>query len=156
MKIKWSEKVSNAEIRRRCFQENIMVEITRRKWRFIGHILRKDSTSISRKRLFWPPWQGAKEDAPGLHGVEHQKRSWKIWGCPGQSSGRRRRIDSAGEQSLRPYVPDGTTRTDDDDEESLNLAKYISENNCHLISLSTTTRRGLTCIILSCIFQMLV
>ena len=59
----------------------------------------------------------AKEDAPGLHGVEHQKRSWKIWGCPGQSSGRRRRIDSVGEQLLRPYVPDGTTRTDDDDDD---------------------------------------
>ena len=64
LKIKWSDKVSNAEIRRRCFQENIMVEITRRKWRFIGHILRKDSTSISRTGLFWTPDGKRKRGRP--------------------------------------------------------------------------------------------
>ena len=62
-------------------------EITPRKWRFIGHILWKDSTSVSRTGLFERPKVSAKEldrDAPGLHGdgVEHQRRSWKIWGCP--------------------------------------------------------------------------
>ena len=35
----------------------------------------------------------AEKDAPRLHGVEHQKRSWKIWGCPGQSSGRNQEQD---------------------------------------------------------------
>ena len=62
-------------------------EMTPRKWRFIGHILWKDSTSVSRTGLFERPKANAKElvrEAPGLHGdgVEHQGRSWKIWGCP--------------------------------------------------------------------------
>ena len=34
-----------------------------------------------------------------------------MWGCPGQSPRRRHKIDGAGGQSLRPYVPDGTKRT---------------------------------------------
>ena len=45
-------------------------EITPRKWRFIGHILWKDSTSVSRTGLFERPKASAKEldrDAPGLH-----------------------------------------------------------------------------------------
>ena len=36
---------------------------------------------------------------------------------PGLSSGRRCRIDGAGEQLLRAYVLDGTTRRDDDDDD---------------------------------------
>ena len=32
-----------------------MVEIMRRRWRFIGHILRKYSASISRIGIFWTP-----------------------------------------------------------------------------------------------------
>ena len=56
-----------------------MVEITRRKWLFIGYILRKDSAPSAGQGSFPYPKASVKEDASGLHGVEHQRRSWKIW-----------------------------------------------------------------------------
>ena len=36
----------------------------RRKWRFVGHILRKNSTSISRTGLFWTPEGKRKRGRP--------------------------------------------------------------------------------------------
>lgn len=30
-----------------------MVEIARRKWRWVGHVLRKDQSDITRESLFW-------------------------------------------------------------------------------------------------------
>ena len=80
-----------------AFRKGIMVEITRIKWRFIGHILRKDSTSISGTGLFWTPEDKRKRRFPGLHAVEHYRK--KLWGCPGQSPGKRRRIYGAGEHN---------------------------------------------------------
>ena len=32
-----------------------MVELTRRKWTWIGHILRKDSGDVAKESLFWTP-----------------------------------------------------------------------------------------------------
>ncbi|KAL9973929.1 hypothetical protein ACROYT_G020450 [Oculina patagonica] len=32
-----------------------MVSLTRRKWRWIGHVLRKDSGDVAKEGLFWTP-----------------------------------------------------------------------------------------------------
>ena len=32
-----------------------MVDITRRKWTWIGHVLRKDSGDVAKESLFWTP-----------------------------------------------------------------------------------------------------
>ena len=32
-----------------------MVDITRRKWTWIGHVLRKDSGDVAKESLFWKP-----------------------------------------------------------------------------------------------------
>ena len=112
LQIKWSDKVSNAEMRRRCFQENIMEE----SGDSLDTFSERTVHSSAGQGSFGRPKASAKQDAPGLHGVEHQRRSWKIWSCPGQSSGSRPKIDGAGEQLQRPYVPDATIKTDNDDE----------------------------------------
>ena len=36
-------------------KEDIMVELTRRKWWWVGHILRKDMGNIMKEALFWTP-----------------------------------------------------------------------------------------------------
>ena len=36
-----------------CKQEDIMVDITCRKWTWIGHVLRKDD--VAKESLFWTP-----------------------------------------------------------------------------------------------------
>jgi len=41
MKIKWQDKISNRELKERANMERLSEEVRRRRWRFIGHILRQ-------------------------------------------------------------------------------------------------------------------
>lgn len=52
-KIRWPKVISNNELRDMAGQEDISVEIARRKWRWIGHVLRKDQHDITRESIFW-------------------------------------------------------------------------------------------------------
>ena len=62
LKTKWQDKTTNKEIwrRRRTDQHSIRREIARRKWTWIGHILRKQTNNVTRQALDWNP-QGKKE-----------------------------------------------------------------------------------------------
>ena len=51
--IRWPQKISNLEVRNICKQEDIMVDLTRRKWTWIGHVLRKDSGDVVKESLLW-------------------------------------------------------------------------------------------------------
>ena len=53
--IRWPRKISNLEVRNICKQEDIMVSLTRRKWRWIGHVLRKELGDVAKEGLFWTP-----------------------------------------------------------------------------------------------------
>ena len=41
MKIKWQDKISNKELLKRANMKRLSEEVRRRRWRFIGHILRQ-------------------------------------------------------------------------------------------------------------------
>ena len=41
MKIKWQDKINNRELLERVNMEKLSEELRRRRWRFIGHILRQ-------------------------------------------------------------------------------------------------------------------
>ena len=55
LKIKWTDKISNESVWTQTKQRPIEVEIGRRRWRWIGHTLRKPGSSITRKALDWNP-----------------------------------------------------------------------------------------------------
>ena len=55
LRIFWPEKISNEDILWRCQQEDMGLVITKRRWRWIGHVLRKDPKSIVRTALHWTP-----------------------------------------------------------------------------------------------------
>ena len=55
--VRWPRKISNGELWQRTKQEGIEVTIRRRKWRWIGHTLRKPATNITR---LWNP-QGVRQ-----------------------------------------------------------------------------------------------
>lgn len=52
-KIRWPKVITNNELREMAGQEDIAVEIARRKWRWISHVLRKDQHDIIRESIFW-------------------------------------------------------------------------------------------------------
>ncbi|XP_058456754.1 uncharacterized protein LOC131434127 [Malaya genurostris] len=47
--------ISNAELHRRCHQKPILTEIRERKWRSVGHSLRKSGKEICKQTLDWNP-----------------------------------------------------------------------------------------------------
>ena len=55
LRIKWTGKVSNEIVWERTRQSPVRDEIGRRRWRWIGHTLRKPGNSITKKALDWNP-----------------------------------------------------------------------------------------------------
>ncbi|CAH8662821.1 unnamed protein product [Heterobilharzia americana] len=55
LKIRWPEKISNKELWERTNQEPITQQICRKKWRWIGHALRRPTEDITRQALEWNP-----------------------------------------------------------------------------------------------------
>ena len=55
MKIYWPMKISNEEIRNRANISTISEQIFRRRWKFIGHILRIDPSKHPKTALTWAP-----------------------------------------------------------------------------------------------------
>ena len=48
MNIKWTDKITNEELRRITHQKSIENQIKRRKWKWIGHTLRKEKGAIEK------------------------------------------------------------------------------------------------------------
>ena len=64
LKIYWPNTISNKELWAKTNQEPIVNEITKRKWRWIGHTLRKDNTDITKEALEWTPQGQRKRGRP--------------------------------------------------------------------------------------------
>ena len=63
-KIKWSDKVRNEDFWAMAGQTEIEKEIGRRKWKWIGHSLRRPSNNIARVALSWNPQGKRKRGRP--------------------------------------------------------------------------------------------
>lgn len=55
LQIRWSEKISNEELWEKTGQSPITNTIKKRKWHWIGHILRRPQSNITRQALDWNP-----------------------------------------------------------------------------------------------------
>ena len=62
--IKWPNTISNKEIWKRTRQEPIERTITTRRWKWIGHTLRKSNTNVTRQALDWNPQGHRKRGRP--------------------------------------------------------------------------------------------
>ena len=55
LRIFWPQKISNDQLLRQTKQEDIRTLITRRRWRWIGHVMRKANNNIARTAVHWTP-----------------------------------------------------------------------------------------------------
>ena len=82
--IKWPEKISNKNLWKMTKQEPVMQIITTRKWRWIGHTLRKKNTNVTRHALEWNPQGNRKKGRPKntwRRDLSHEaKKIGKTWG----------------------------------------------------------------------------
>lgn len=69
LRIFWPEKISNAELLRRCHESPIDQQIKRRKWNWIGHTLRRAPDHIPKQALDWNPQGKRKRGRP--------KQTWR-------------------------------------------------------------------------------
>ena len=64
LKIRWPDKISNEELWRRTNQQPVEEDILQRRWRWIGHTLRKPASNTTRQSLTWNPQGKRKRGRP--------------------------------------------------------------------------------------------
>src|SRR5579871_1749783 len=84
LNIRWQDKVRNEEIWRRADQVLLDTQIKERKWRWIGHILRKPESNIARQAMTWNPQGKRKQGRPKntwrrdvMKDLAEMKHTWK-------------------------------------------------------------------------------
>ena len=68
--IRWLEKIRNKDLWELTGQKPLELELKRRAWQWIGHMLRRPEGSIARAALEWNP-----------HGKRRKGRSMQSWRC---------------------------------------------------------------------------
>ena len=64
MKIRWTDRVSNIELAERTGISNINQEIKKRRWKYIGHVLRMEPSRHVKRALRWTPAGKRKQGRP--------------------------------------------------------------------------------------------
>ena len=64
LRIRWPDKIRNEELWERTGQKMIAEEVGKRKWRWLGHTLRKPPENITRQSLTWNPQGQRKRGRP--------------------------------------------------------------------------------------------
>lgn len=67
----WPKTISNQDLLVRCQQEDMATNIFRRRWNWIGQVLRRDPDSFIKTALFWTLGGGRMEAE-----IKEQKRTW--------------------------------------------------------------------------------
>ena len=64
LKIRWDDFISNEKVEERAGQKPILRELRKRKWKWIGHTLRRKPGNIARQALEWNPQGTRKRGRP--------------------------------------------------------------------------------------------
>ena len=84
LQIYWPNTITNEELHRRAEIEPISTQVKRRRWRWIGHVLRQQTTALTRIALRWTPDGQRKRGRPketwrGTVEREMKEKGW-TWG----------------------------------------------------------------------------
>ena len=64
LRIFWPNTISNQQLLDQCNQESMETIIMRRRWKWLGHVMRKDEGNITRTALHWTPEGRRKRGRP--------------------------------------------------------------------------------------------
>ncbi|XP_078382229.1 uncharacterized protein LOC144664897 [Oculina patagonica] len=76
LKIYWPMRITNEEIRARAGMETISKQVARRRWTWLGHVLRMDHHSHPRIALTWVPEGKRKRGRPRETWRKKGLRTW--------------------------------------------------------------------------------
>ncbi len=80
----WPNKISNNELYKKTGSWSIIKEITHRRLRWLGHVLRMEQDRITKIALRWTPPGKRKPGRPKPPGAELWHKSWNRWICHGE------------------------------------------------------------------------
>ena len=84
LRIRWPVKITNTDLWKRTSQRSIITTIRERKWRWVGHTLRRQQSNIAKQALDWNPQGKRKRGRPTLtwrRTLEAELRSTRMtWG----------------------------------------------------------------------------
>ena len=69
LQIFWSDTISNQQLLASCNQDSMKTIIMRRRWRWIGPVMRREQDNITRTALHWTP--------EGKHKRERPRNTWR-------------------------------------------------------------------------------
>ena len=69
LRIFWPSKIANEDLLRQWNQESIATILIRRRWQWIGHVIRRDKKSITKTALHWTP--------EGTYTCGRPKNAWR-------------------------------------------------------------------------------
>ena len=64
MRIFWPNKISNEDLLRQRNQESMVILLIRMRWKWIGHVIRRDQNAITKMALHWTPKGKRKRRRP--------------------------------------------------------------------------------------------
>ena len=105
----WYDRLSNEELWRSTSQEPIEQQIKRRKWRWLGHTLRKPADNVTRRGLRWTPQGKRKRGRPKTTWRRSTEAEAKAAGLTRGQLERKARTGGDGALWWTTYVPYGTT-----------------------------------------------
>ena len=77
-RIFWPRTIANHDLLAQCQQEDMKTITTRKQWRWIGHMLRKDAHSIIKIAIHWTPegkWKGGRLKTTWRRTVEAEMKN---------------------------------------------------------------------------------
>ncbi|XP_068756220.1 uncharacterized protein [Montipora capricornis] len=83
-KIRSQERITNKDVLKMAEIEKLSEDVRRRRWKFIGHIMRKEPNNDCRTALTWAPEGQRKRGRPRTTWKrtaerEREKAGWKNW-----------------------------------------------------------------------------
>ena len=84
LEVRWQDHVSTEELLERAEMEPLSRNVKRRRWKMIGHILKKDKNSNDAIALTWAPEGKRKRGRPKptwrrMIEKEREEEGWKSW-----------------------------------------------------------------------------
>ena len=81
LKVKWSDFVCNNTVRDRTHQQPVSNIIRKRRWKYLGHVLRSDEKRLNRQVLMWSPVGKRKRGRPKTTLRRTIQQENKLLGC---------------------------------------------------------------------------
>ena len=110
--LKWTDKISNTTLWKMTKQLPIENEIKKRKWRWIGHTLRKPPNTITRQAITWNPpgnWGKRRRGRPRNTWQRDTEKTRRRWDTPGEKWRRWPRTENGGIPWSMAYAPSEQT-----------------------------------------------